>query len=77
MQKVFIESVQRLADPNLQPARIPLIGKLVMVITIFVKLAVWLWCRSIRNSSVEALAQDAENDIVFNFFSLLFPFLGT
>ncbi|KAK4704243.1 3-oxoacid CoA-transferase, partial [Phenoliferia sp. Uapishka_3] len=74
--QVFIESVQRLLNPDLQPAVIPLIGKIVMLVTIAVKSAVWLWCRSIKNSSVEALAQDAENDIVFNFFSLLFPFIG-
>ncbi|KAM0746582.1 hypothetical protein T439DRAFT_360269 [Meredithblackwellia eburnea MCA 4105] len=74
--QVFIESVQRLMDPHLEPTRIPLIGKIVMVSTIGVKLIMWVWCRTIKNSSVEALTQDAENDIVFNFFSLLFPWIG-
>lgn len=36
----------------------------------------WFWCRTIKSTSVQALAQDAENDVVFNFFSLLFPFIG-
>jgi divalent metal cation (Fe/Co/Zn/Cd) transporter len=67
-----------------------------MVSTIVVKLVMWVWCRTIKNTSVEALTQDAENDvssaslsavdveadlhsavqIVFNFFSILFPYVG-
>lgn len=31
----------------------------------------------IRNSSVQALAQDALTDVVFNTFSILFPLAGT
>jgi hypothetical protein len=34
-----------------------------MIATILIKSAVWVWCRAIKNSSVEALAQDAENDV--------------
>ena len=61
--QVFIESAQRLLNPHLEPVFIPLIGKLVMIATIAVKGIVWVWCRRIKNSSVEALAQDAENDV--------------
>lgn len=61
--QVFIESVHRLLDPNLVAAELPPVVILVMVGTILVKLAVWFWCRTIRNTSVEALAQDAENDV--------------
>ncbi|KAM0788851.1 hypothetical protein ACM66B_002936 [Microbotryomycetes sp. NB124-2] len=75
--QVAIESLQRLfARDAAGPATIPPIGLGVMVATIVIKLVMWLWCRSIRNSSVEALTQDAENDIVFNLFSMLFPFVG-
>lgn len=74
--QVFIESCHRLLDPNLEPAAIPLSGIIVMLLTIVVKLAVWISCRRIKNTSVNALAQDAENDVVFNIFSLLFPYLG-
>ncbi|KAI5474634.1 cation diffusion facilitator [Pseudohyphozyma bogoriensis] len=74
--QVFIESVERLFDKNLETAQIPLVGKIVMLVTIVLKLGVWLWGRTIKNSSVEALTQDAENDIVFNTFSLIFPFVG-
>lgn len=31
--------------------------------TIAIKSLVWVWCRSYKNSSVKALAQDAENDV--------------
>lgn len=47
-----------------------------MVATILIKSLIWIWCRTIKNTSVEALTLDAENDIVFNFFSLLFPIIG-
>lgn len=75
--QVAIESIQRLVvHEGLTPAEIPLVGLLVMGVTIAIKLVLWLWCRTIKNSSVEALTQDAENDIVFNFFSILFPYAG-
>lgn len=95
--QVFIESVQRLLDPNLDQTHIPPIGLATMVATIIIKSGVWLSCRAIKSASVEALQQDAENDvslppaprcrrsslnlspprqIVFNFFSLIFPYVG-
>ncbi|KAK4057955.1 hypothetical protein OIO90_001174 [Microbotryomycetes sp. JL221] len=75
--QVAIESVQRLlAQENTGPAKIPPVGLAVMGATILVKFVMWAWCRSIRNSSVEALTQDAENDIVFNLFSMIFPYAG-
>ena len=37
--------------------------------TVFIKLGCWVWCRLIKNSSVQALAQDAMTDVVFNIFS--------
>jgi len=74
--QVLIESTQRLLDPHLEQTHIPPIALATMVGTIVVKGAVWLSCRAIKSASVEALQQDAENDIVFNFFSLVFPFVG-
>lgn len=52
-----------------------------------VKLGCWLWSRSIKNSGVQALAQDAMNDVIFKYriiqitanssvFSLIFPLAG-
>lgn len=47
-----------------------------MASTVLVKAACWAWCRLIRNSSVQALAQDAITDCVFNTFSIIFPLIG-
>lgn len=44
--------------------------------TVLIKAVCWLWCRLIKNSSVQALAQDAMTDVIFNVFSIIFP-LGT
>jgi hypothetical protein len=45
----------------------------IMSSTVGVKGLCWLWCRLIKNSSVQALAQDAITDVVFNIFSIIFP----
>ncbi|GAA5987064.1 hypothetical protein JCM10908_001011 [Rhodotorula pacifica] len=74
--QVFIESINRMLDKNLEAPHIPPVVLGVMVATILIKSAVWLSCRAIKGASIEALQQDAENDIVFNFFSIVFPFVG-
>lgn len=50
---------------------------LIMASTVLIKLGCYFWCRLIRNSSVQALAQDALTDVVFNSFSILFPLAGS
>ncbi|RKF83749.1 Metal tolerance protein 3 [Golovinomyces cichoracearum] len=47
-----------------------------MVTTVFAKLLCWLWCRMVKNSGVQALAQDAMTDVIFNTFSIIFPLVG-
>jgi hypothetical protein len=37
----------------------------------------WVWCSRIPSSGVQALAQDAENDVIFNIMSLAFPVCPT
>ncbi|GMF68839.1 unnamed protein product [Aspergillus oryzae] len=66
--QVAITSFTRLIsnDTTLVNLTIPSIA--VMASTVVVKLACWFWCRLIKNSSVQALAQDAETDVVFNLF---------
>ncbi|CAD1808387.1 Cation efflux family protein [Candida parapsilosis] len=58
------------------PATIGFDAILIMVITIVAKLGCWIWCSKSQSSSVQALAQDAMTDIVFNTVSLLMPWLG-
>jgi cation diffusion facilitator family transporter len=48
----------------------------IMTSTVVIKGACWFWCRLIKNSSVQALAQDAMTDVVFNTFSIIFPLIG-
>ena len=74
--QVALECFQRLIsdDHSIVELGIPAIA--IMVSTVFIKGFCWLWCRFIKNSSVQALAQDAITDVVFNTFSIIFPLLG-
>ncbi|CAJ2501437.1 Uu.00g042900.m01.CDS01 [Anthostomella pinea] len=74
--QVALESIQRLAAPNHQLIQlgIPAIG--IMIGTVLIKGLCWLWCRLVKNSSVQALAADAMTDVIFNTGSILFPIIG-
>ncbi|KAI7898252.1 cation efflux family-domain-containing protein [Cokeromyces recurvatus] len=49
----------------------------ILALNIIVKGILWIWCVSIKgSSSVEALAYDHENDVVFTIASTLFPLIG-
>lgn len=48
----------------------------IMAFVVLVKSLCWFWCRSSKSASVQALAQDAFSDVIFNFFSIIFPLLG-
>lgn len=82
--QVFIESVGRLREvletgrqgPD-SAAGLPFIGVAFMLATIGIKTVMWLLYRSSKSSGVRAVAQDAENDVVFNVASLIFPILGS
>ena len=82
--QVFIESAGRLRqvlltgeqDPE-SAASLPFIGVAFMLATIGIKTVMWLLYRSSKSSGVRAVAQDAENDVVFNIASLIFPIVGT
>lgn len=79
--QVLVESGKRLLNglqgdipPDSEELSIDAIA--IMLVTIVVKFFVWIWCRRIKNTSVAALAQDANNDVVFNIVSLIFPLIG-
>ncbi|KAJ9476114.1 hypothetical protein PHBOTO_006190 [Pseudozyma hubeiensis] len=82
--QVFIESASRLRsvlltgqqDPE-SAASLPFIGVAFMLATIGIKTVMWLLYRSSKSSGVRAVAQDAENDVVFNIVSLIFPIVGS
>ncbi|RAL01764.1 cation diffusion facilitator family transporter [Aspergillus ibericus CBS 121593] len=75
--QVAITSVTRLLSPDHSVVELSIPSTAVMASTVLIKLACWFWCRLIKNSSVQALAQDAMTDVIFNLFSILFPLIGS
>ena len=74
--QVFLECFNRLTSPDHTIIQLGLPAIIIMASTVFIKLGCWFWCRLIKNSSVQALAQDAMTDVVFNIFSIIFPLVG-
>jgi divalent metal cation (Fe/Co/Zn/Cd) transporter len=61
-------------DHSIVELGIPAIA--IMLSTVVIKGGCYFYCRLIPNSSVQALAQDALTDMVFNTFSIIFPLIG-
>jgi hypothetical protein len=74
--QVALECLSRLNSMDTSIINLGLPAIIIMASTVVIKALCWLWCRLIKNSSVQALAQDAMTDVVFNLFSIIFP-LGT
>ncbi|KAF1850989.1 cation diffusion facilitator 10 [Cucurbitaria berberidis CBS 394.84] len=74
--QVGIEGISRLSGDDHTVVQLTVPAVAIMASTVVIKGLCWVWCRLIRNSSVQALAQDAATDVVFNTFSILFPLLG-
>ena len=71
--QVALEGIKRLASSDRQIIQLSTSAIAIMASTVIIKFFCWLWCRLIKNSSVQALAQDAMTDVVFNIFSIIFP----
>ncbi|KAK1757574.1 hypothetical protein QBC47DRAFT_160642 [Echria macrotheca] len=74
--QVALESVSRLASPNHEIIELGIPAIIIMLSTIVIKGLCWLWCRMVKNSSVQALASDASTDVIFNAGSIAFPIIG-
>ncbi|BFZ56658.1 hypothetical protein PYCC9005_003705 [Savitreella phatthalungensis] len=77
--QVALEGVQRLAAPPEQREPAAPLGPAIVAImaaVVVVKGLCYIWCRSSKSGSVQALAQDALSDVIFNFFSIVFPIIG-
>jgi len=74
--QVALESIQRLASPDHELIELGIPALAIMVSTVVIKGLCWLWCRLVKNSSVQALAADAMTDVIFNTGSILFPIIG-
>lgn len=74
--QVGIEGISRLSGSDHTVVQLTYSAVAIMASTVVIKGLCWFWCRLIRNSSVQALAQDAITDVVFNTFSIFFPLVG-
>ncbi|KAL4911658.1 hypothetical protein BDW62DRAFT_196530 [Aspergillus aurantiobrunneus] len=74
--QVAITSLGQLMSSDHFVVNLSVPSAVIMGSTVVVKGLCWLWCRLINNSSVQALAQDAMTDVIFNFFSIVFPLVG-
>ncbi|KAI5209270.1 hypothetical protein AUEXF2481DRAFT_38162 [Aureobasidium subglaciale EXF-2481] len=74
--QVAIEGLNHLTSKDHTIVQLSYAATAIMSATVIIKFGCWLWCRLIPNSSVQALAQDAMTDVVFNIFSIIFPLVG-
>lgn len=74
--QVALECFSRLTSGDHSIVELGIPAIVIMVGTVVIKGFCWIWCRLIKNSSVQALAQDAMTDVVFNTFSIIFPLVG-
>ncbi|KAK3053735.1 hypothetical protein LTR09_005014 [Extremus antarcticus] len=74
--QVGLEGFYKLTGPDHEIVKLTTPAIVIMALTVVIKFGCWLWCRLIKNSSVQALAQDAMTDVVFNIFSIIFPLVG-
>ncbi|KAF9992909.1 hypothetical protein BGZ65_011654, partial [Modicella reniformis] len=76
--QVMLQSFQRLfAGVEEAPVDLGVLILALLAFGIMVKAVLWLWCRTMKDSpSVQALAQDHLNDVVFNVFTTFFPVAG-
>jgi hypothetical protein len=71
--QVALECFSRLTSGERDVLELTPTAIVIMASTVLIKALCWLWCRLIKNSSVQALAQDAMTDVIFNIFSIIFP----
>ncbi|KAF3348936.1 hypothetical protein VD0002_g3942 [Verticillium dahliae] len=74
--QVALAAIQKLASPDRTIIELGIPAIAIMVGTVVIKGACWLWCRMVKNSSVRALADDAMTDVIFNTGSIFFPIVG-
>lgn len=75
--QVLITSIERLTQKQVEPIDLGPVALALLGANILIKGVLWLWCMTIKgSSSVQALAQDHENDVVFNIASTIFPIIG-
>lgn len=74
--QVFIQCFKRLNSNDRSVVQLGIPAIVILASTVLLKLGCWFWSRLVKNSSVQALAQDAITDVIFNIFSIIFPLVG-
>ena len=74
--QVALECLTSLFGPDHDIVQLGTPSIAIMLSTVLIKGGCWFYCRLIKNSSVQALAQDAVTDCIFNTFSIIFPLIG-
>jgi cation diffusion facilitator family transporter len=74
--QVALECLSRLTSGDHSIVSLGLPAIIIMLSTVLLKGICYFYCRFIPNSSVQALAQDALTDMIFNTFSIIFPLVG-
>jgi cation diffusion facilitator family transporter len=74
--QVALEGLKRLTSGDHEIVQLSPAAVSIMSATVIIKGLLWVYCRLVKNSSVQALAQDAMTDVVFNIFSIIFPLIG-
>lgn len=74
--QVGLQCITRLNSDDHNIIQLTMPAIIPMSATIIIKLMCWFWCRMVKNSGVQALAQDAMTDVIFNTFSIIFPLVG-
>ncbi|KAF5677548.1 metal tolerance 5 [Fusarium heterosporum] len=74
--QILQESFSRLIPPHAEAEVLSWAAIASLLATIVLKGAIGLGCRPIKTTQVQALVQDCKTDVIFNTFSLLFPFIG-
>ncbi|TLS27616.1 hypothetical protein PpBr36_05403, partial [Pyricularia pennisetigena] len=75
--QVALEAITRLMSGDHEVIELGIPAIAIMFSTIVIKGMCWLWCRLVKNSSVQALAADALTDVIFNAGSIAFPIAGS
>ncbi|KAG1122135.1 hypothetical protein G6F42_011766 [Rhizopus arrhizus] len=76
--QVLITSIEKLSTGTAaEQIDLSTSALIILGVNVVVKALLWFWCTTIKgSSSVEALAYDHENDVVFTIASTLFPLVG-
>lgn len=69
--QVGIEAINKLSSKDREIVKLSPAAISIMATTVVVKALCWLWCRLVRNSSVQALALDAQTDVYFKFVAVI------